>query len=49
MMGVIGAEFGAAMGNKAKPETDSDDADKQKNVAEGFGLVNYAHARHTSQ
>jgi len=43
MMGVIGAEFGAAMESNKK----GDDVQK-KNVAEGFGIQNYSHARHTS-
>lgn len=42
MMGVIGAEFGAAIeGGKNEP--------KKGSVAEGFGITNYSHARHTSK
>jgi hypothetical protein len=40
MMGVIGAEFGASL--------EDESADKSV-TAEGFGLTNYAHARHTSR
>jgi hypothetical protein len=45
MMGVIGAEFGAAMESSKK----GSDEPMKKNVAEGFGLQNYSHARHTSE
>jgi len=40
MMGVIGAEFGASLEAAATAD--------RTNVAEGFGLTNYTHARHTS-
>jgi len=40
MMGVIGAEFGAAV----KLERD-----EKKNIADGFSLTNYSHSRHTSK
>jgi WD repeat-containing protein 7 len=39
MMGVIGAEFGASLEDVSIEKTAA---------AEGFGLTNYAHARHTS-
>jgi len=39
MMGVMGAEFGAAV---------EESGDGKKNVADGFGLSDYSHARHTS-
>jgi putative effector of murein hydrolase len=40
MMGVIGAEFGASLESKG---------DARTGVAEGFGLANHSHARHTSR
>ena len=40
LMGVIGSEFGASMESKAGD---------QNGIAEGFGLTNYTHARHTSK
>lgn len=43
MMGVIGAEFGASLECAASTTTS-----EKSNVAEGFGLANYTHARHTS-
>ena len=44
MLGVIGAEFGAEMEPSRRKAFE-----EKKKVAEGFGISNYSHARHTSK
>ena len=49
MLGVIGAEFGQEMEPSRTKGVEETKKGKTKNSADGFSLVNYSLARHTSK